>query len=125
MSTGQFKFSKYEDDDGNIHPIRIQPETELLTLGAANAPPAGTVDDNTFIRVSGSPRAYGLKARWVSFRFTDASPPGGYKPGSLLRLPILNPTVYDGIIAGATTGTYQTGAIIAVGKGGESGRDAG
>lgn len=125
MSTGAFKFSKYEDDDGNIHPIRIQPETETLSLGGANSPPAGTVDDNQFVRVSGSPRAYGLKARWVSFRFTDATPPNGYKPGSLLRLPILTESVYDGIIAGATTGTYQTGAIIAVGKGGESGRDAG
>lgn len=121
MSAGAFARSKYEADNGDIHPIRVQEETLTLNLGGANAAPTGAVDNQQRVRVSGGKRAYGIKARTVSIKFT-ASPPAGYKADQVLRLPILTKDIYDDIVPDVTTGTYLTVACVVVGKSGQSGR---
>lgn len=116
MSAGAFENSKYEADDGEIYPIRIQPETLALTLGStANAAPTGAVTGKIRARVGGGRRKYGVHARTVTVRFTGTLP-AGYKPGSTITLPILKPALYNAIVGGATTGTYLSQAVEVVYK---------
>lgn len=121
MSAGVFILTKYEADNGDIRPIRVQPETLAANLGSVNAAPAGTADTVGFARVGGGRRRYGIKARTVRIKFTGALP-DGYAPNQILTVPVLTKTVYDAIIAGTTTGTYLGNAIIVVGKSSEAGR---
>jgi len=118
MSAGAFTLSKYQADDGTIYPVRVQPETITLNVGAANSAPSGAVDGPVYAKVSKSKRAYGVGCRKVSFRFT-ATPPTGYLAGQTYSLPVLTPTVYSGATSG-TTGTYLSTAIVVVGRSPES-----
>lgn len=120
MSAGPFTISRYLADDASVRPIRIQPETLSATLGAANAAPAGAVTVNQFAAARKNRRAYGMGARAVRVRFT-AAVPSGYGTNQVLSIPILTPTVYNGISVG-TTGTYLGSAVIVVGKTSESSR---
>lgn len=116
MSAGAFERSRYEADNGDIHAIRVQPETLAATFGGtANAAPADPVDQQTSARVGGGNRKYGVKARAVSVTWTGA-PPSGYEPDELLRIPILTPDLYDSITPNSTVGTYLGANIIVVGK---------
>lgn len=120
MSAGEFVRSRYESDAGNVHPIRVQPETIAATIGSANTAPAGTIDLSISAKVSGGRRELGLIARKVRLAFTGAAPTG-YAEDSIVSIPILTPTVYDGIAVG-TTGTYLGAAVEVVGKTPESSR---
>lgn len=109
MSMGAFVISKYEDDDGEIHPIRVQPETLALQLGStANAAPAGAVTDNQRAKVTKGAREYGIGARTVTITF-GATPPTGYRPYSYITLPVLVQATWDAITDGSAV-TYQTTA---------------
>jgi len=121
MSAGAFARSKYEADNDDVHPIKVQEETLTANLGGVNAAPAGAVDNTQRVRVSGGKRAYGVKARYASIRFT-AQPPATYKADQVLRIPILTKAIFDGLIPDVTTGTYLNVACIVVGKTGQSGR---
>lgn len=121
MSAGAFVNSRYEADNDAIHPCRVQPETVAANLGAANAAPTGAVTNPFKARSTGGNRAYGLKMRAVSVRFTGALP-DGYAANQILRIPVLTKAVFDGIIANTTTGTYLGAPIIVVGKIKEAGR---
>lgn len=115
MSAGAFERSRYEANNGDVHAIRVQPETEALVLnGIANGPTADPIDQNLRARVSGGNREYGLKARSATIAWTGA-PPSGYEPDQLLRVPILTPDLYDSLIPDATTGTYLGANVIVVG----------
>jgi hypothetical protein len=116
MSAGAFSLSKYAADSGTIHPVRIQPETLAALVGAtANAAPSGAVTASAITaRVTGGNRAYGVKARSLSFKFT-AAPPAGYLTNQVYRIPILIKALYDGAGIG-TTGTYLGVATVVVGK---------
>lgn len=110
MSAGSFIDSKYESDAAYMFPIRLQPETEGLTLnGVANAPSTGAITENLpTIGVSRSRRGFGVHPRFVTVRLT-ASGVGKtveYTAGRLYRVPILNPTVWAGVVKGQT-GTYN------------------
>lgn len=97
MSAGPFTRTFYEDDDGEIHPIRLQPETLTATFAStANAAPAGPVDADNSAQVTGSRRGLGLFARYVTVIFT-ATPPTGYSTGKYYKIAVPNPTVFDGI----------------------------
>lgn len=121
MSAGAFTRSKYEADSGDIHPIRVQAETLTASLGGgANSAPAGAIDNGQLVRVGGSPRAYGIKARSVTL-LTGDTPPDGYKPNSYLRIPILTEARYDAIVL-YSTGTYNGATVTIVGKNRESGK---
>lgn len=116
MSAGAFERSKYEANNGDIHAIRVQPETVAATFGGtANNPPAGAVDQQTSARVGGGNREYGVKARAVSVTWTGAAP-AGYEDGQLLRVPILTEELYDAITPNSTVGTYLGAAVVVVGK---------
>ncbi len=115
MSAGRFEQSRYQSNRGNIYRIRVQPETLALTVGGeANDPPAGAVDQESSARVSGGNNAIGVKARSVTLRWTGAVPTG-YLANELLRVPILQESVWDNIDLDAT-GTYLGSAVVVVGK---------
>lgn len=120
MSAGAFVRSKYEADNGDIHPIRVQPETLLANLGEVNAAPSGDVTVALFATARKSRRSYGVGARTVRVRFT-AAVPDGYEPGQILSVPILTP---DAFVAAQTaqTGTYLGSAVEIVGSTSESRR---
>lgn len=122
MSAGTFVNSKYEADSGDIHPCRVLPATLAANVGAVNAAPTGTVTVEFKARSTGGNRAYGLKMRAVSVRFTGALP-DGYAANQLLRIPVMTKTVWDDVVAGETTGTYRGAPIIVVGKIREAGKN--
>jgi hypothetical protein len=120
MSAGAFSLSKYELDNDDIAPIRVQPETiaAIFTPGGANAAPAGVADLPLFAKSRGTRRSYGINARSVRIRFTGAVP-DGYAPNSIVSIPILTPAVYNAIVAGASTVTYLGSQGIVIGKSSE------
>lgn len=119
MSAGAFVKSKYEADNGNIHPIRLQPETLLGDFGAVNEAPAGAVTIGLFATARGSKRRYGVNARTVRVRF-GATPPAGYLPNAVVSVPILTPTLYALIDDTVTGMTYLSSPVTYVGKTAES-----
>lgn len=120
MSSGPFVLSKYEADNGDIHPIRVQPETLSANVGAANTAPTGSVTVGLFASARKNRRAYGLGARAVRVRFTGAVP-DDYAPNQVLTVPVLTPTAFASAIIGAT-GTYLGSPIIVIGRSPESSR---
>ena len=115
MSAGSFTRSRYRSDSGDTHPIRVQPETLSATFGAtANAAPAEAIDNPISAKVSNGNRAFGLKPRSVTIAFLGTAP-GGYKPESYIRLPILQPGLYNTIAPGDTV-TYLANSATVVGK---------
>jgi hypothetical protein len=115
MSAGAFTRTFYEDDDGDIHPIRLQPETLAATFASvANAAPAGPVDNEISAQVTGSRRGLGLFARYVTVKFT-ATPPTGYVANAFYKIAIPNPTVYAGITVNSA-GEYLETAIQVISK---------
>lgn len=108
MSAGNFVTSRYETSSpglgGVIMPIKVQPETILLTIaGVGNDPPAGAVDFPLRVSVSAGNSEYGVKARKATLRFTG-TPPTGYS-GDDVSVPLLTPAMAAAAAPGAT-GTY-------------------
>ena len=115
MSSGNFAFSKYESNAGNVYNARVQPETLLLTIdGNANDEPAGAIDSEGSARMNGGRRTIGINARAVYVSF-DESPPTGYSENETIKLPIMTQAVWNGIAKGQT-GTYLGGTVRVVGK---------
>lgn len=114
MSAGSFEYSKYESNAGNVYRIRVQPETLALDIGGnTNTPPAGDIDSEGTVKVSGGKRSFGVIPRSVSLAFTGALP-DGYS-GDNVRVPILTQATYDAISSSAT-GTYLGVGVEVVGK---------
>lgn len=117
MSAGAFVSSRYQVETGNggtIHPIKVQPETLVLTINSvANTAPAGATTSRLIAQTSGSRRSYGVHAAKVSFRFVTA--PAGYKQDSIITLPMLNTPIRAEAVLGAE-GTYLGEDIVVVGK---------
>jgi len=114
MSAGAFKQSKYScQATGDIHPIRIQEETESLTVnGVDNDPPAGALSSPVSAQVSQSRRALGINARTVTIKFPTTAPTG-YKVGSPITLPWLSPFPTPAFIKGqAVTYLGGTGELV-------------
>lgn len=121
MSSGAFQYSRYVDDDGNDWRIRVQPETLALTIdGTANAGGTGTGDVSGTVRTSQSRRAFGMKPRTVSFKFTGTVP-DGYKGDPISNIPLLQEAIYDKALPLAT-GTYLGSAIEVLSRSPESNR---
>lgn len=119
MSAGNFKTSRYESNDAFVYPIRIQPETEGLTIATvANAPSTDGITENLPTLVtSKSRRGFGCHPRLVTIKLTadGTGATAEYKAGRTYRIPILNPTVWTGITKG-DTGTYLDIACQVVSK---------
>lgn len=107
MSAGAFQKSRYETNGANVVNISIQPETLTFTAGGvANDPPAGQVSAGfPSAKVSGGRASIGINARLVRFKFTDTVPTG-YKPDSVLSIPVLTQAAFNAYTNGAT-GTYN------------------
>ena len=121
MSAGAFVISRYEADNGDVFPIRIQPETLTLTLaGAANSAPTDAVNQSIFARAGGGRRRYGRQARQVRIRFTGAVP-DGYAANSVITLPALTPEFYNSLRSDST-GTYLGATVRVAGRSSEAGR---
>lgn len=115
MSAGRFTLEKYECDNGEICPVRVQPETLTFDAGGgANAAPTGALTMNTFATVNKGRREYGIGTRKICIEWT-AAPPTGYDDRGCLRIPILAKAIYDAIPLLAT-GTYQGSAFRVTSK---------
>lgn len=130
MSAGAFTTVAYASIKApdKVYKVRVQPETTGLAVivagvNAINLSGKALTDvtESFFARVSGSRRARGLKLGTIRFKFVDAGGvPGNYLQGSVLQLPILNPTLLS---AGeGDQGLYLGEVIIVVGTSGEGGR---
>lgn len=90
MSAGRFERTRYLANDGEIYPIRVQPETlEFSAGGTTNTPPGGASTRQTYVKVSKGNYAYGIKPRRAGVIFSGA-PPTGYKPDQIYYIPILD-----------------------------------
>lgn len=121
MSTGAFVASKYEDSlNGDIHPIRVQPETLTLNIGGtANAAPAGDINSQLRAFSSSRRRRGAVCARKVGLVVT-ASGTNGYEVGSTLYVPVLQPLTLAGYLDPADqTGTYNGATVRVIGSSGE------
>jgi len=121
MSQGAFVIVNYGSNKlATVHPIRIQPETLTLNIGAvSNSAPTGTAVLPS-AQVSQGKRKKGLNARTVTFKFAPDAAPTGYKPESPISLPWLeNNAAFNGAFAGQT-GTYQGADIVIVGTSNET-----
>jgi hypothetical protein len=117
MSSGAFELAKYETDKGQIVPIRVQPETEGLTLnGGANTQAAGSQTPG-FPQAthSGSYRRAGTHARTVTVRMLAVPSGTQIAIGSLIRLPVFKRDVWDAYSIG-NEGTYLGAACRFAGK---------
>ena len=116
MSAGAFVLSFYEDENANIHSIRVQPETLLLSIaGTENTPPTGPADPGfASAQVSKGRNSIGYNARLVSIKF-PTNPPDGYKADQIIRLPWLRETTFGAIQAGQTV-TYLGATGVVAGK---------
>lgn len=103
MSAGRFVRSTYARNTGNgdRHPIRVQPETIALSFQSGgntitNAAPNEPPSEDISAIVSRSARGLGLRPRSVTLELLEGqTPPTGYIIGSLTRIPILRPEVFD------------------------------
>lgn len=113
MSAGVFSRTIYTTDEGNKVPIRVQPETLSLTIGStANASDTGTADVGwPSASIGKGKNQNGIHARFITVYI--ATPPTGYKPASVYRIPVLKKSVWDTATKGGTA-TYLgvSGTII-------------
>lgn len=125
MSAGAFSIGRYErDNETDIHPVDIQPETASAVLnGTANGFPGASAADVTSdisAQISGSRRSKGLHCRTVSVKFgtTAGSFPAGYKPGTTATIPVFQKSVWDSLKRGQDA-TYLDTACLITTKAGE------
>lgn len=115
---GIFVRSRYKTDDGKIFRCRIQPETALLAFGSQqNAPPVGNPTEKKELRLRKSVRETGITSRKIAVRWVSDIP-SGYKPGSILYIPVLTPEIFSAIQLDQQ-GTYLAGTIVVISKLGE------
>lgn len=117
MSAGLFITAKYGADYGDgeaIHPIRVQPETLLASVGSEdNDEPAGAINNPILASASGSKRSNAFLARRVRLKYKSGTiPAGGYTANSRTQIPALNRPFYEACTKGAEV-TYL-GAVWSV-----------
>lgn len=96
MSAGAFERARYEDNNANIYPCRVQLETlQAVIDGTANSAPTGDVTSDISANMTASRRKYGVQARRVRLALKEgASPPDGYS-GQAVTIPVLQQAVWD------------------------------
>jgi len=96
-----FTTTKYESDDGIIHPIRIN-STRVAAAGTA---PAGAVTSNAYAKISKSNREFGIRPRGVRLVRTLGTGDLAFKKYSFL--PVLTSTAWD-------ANTFDPGATVTI-----------
>lgn len=94
-----FSNSKYEDDSGEIHPIRLRAET----LAAAGAVPAGAVTSSIRAQITKTNREFGLRPRMVSLSRTEGE--GDAAQRITAKIPVLQAATFEGA-------TFAIGASV-------------
>ena len=115
MSAGAPVISSYETNAGNVHPIRIQPETLTLTVGSVdpavvNTPTADPINREVTAYASYRRTRYGVNGRQVRFQFASGSTPAGYEPGSTISYVGLTQAFLNAANATGATGTVDLGS---------------
>lgn len=126
MSAGTFINARYAADYGDgtaIHPIKIQPETESLVIGAeTNDRPAGAITNPISAVVSRGKNQRGLRPRTVSIKTPDTGGPTGYKPGAVIIVPALNRAAWDAATPGTVCTYLGVATFTVVGRSAEVAR---
>jgi len=105
-------YTKYEDDDGGIHRIRLS-STRATAAGAA---PAGDIDNDIDAKVSKSNNEIGIRPRRLTLSRIVGTAPNQFRQRT--TLPILTPTAFDGFAKGDEV-TINSVAWTVVNKQGE------
>lgn len=116
MSAGQFIEAFYQTDGLEIGRCQVQPETLDLVIGTTeNVSSSGPSDLPIDIRMNGRANRFSIRARYVVVRW-GGTPPAGYFPEGLLRIPVLLPATYTSYIQAGrgATGTYLGATIVLV-----------
>lgn len=117
MSAGRFARASYETNDGNVVPIRVQPETISASIGATtNAEPATAILSGwPSACVSSGRTSCGINARLVRLQFDDGAAPDGYQEGGTITIPALTPAFFNAASVGQAA-TYLGSAATIVGR---------
>jgi len=98
MSAGAFENGRYQLDNGDVARCRAQPESKALAYSSAtNAYTTDAVTRPGRVRLRQSKRSFGVIARSITVRLPATGQPTGYKPGSLLTIPIFTTAFYDAL----------------------------
>lgn len=120
MSAGVFITTGYQAtyDSNQFHPIRVQEETEALSLnvGGTNILNEGVPNDQInnpiSAKVSKTRREIGLGAAKVSLRWTNEIP-NTYDGSGILVVPLLNSAIRA--VGRGATGTYLNNEVEVIG----------
>lgn len=113
MSAGPFVTTRYQATNGDIHPIRVQEETDDAVIeGVTNNPPAGAVTNRIRVKISKNKGEYGISPTFVNVRFT-AAPPTGYSQNQTYRIAALTPA-FSAAAVDSATGTYLGTACVVI-----------
>lgn len=96
-----FTTTKYESDDGIIHPIRIATDR----VAAAGTAPTGAVSSNAYAKISKTNREFGIRPRGVRLVRTLGTAPLTFKRYSFV--PVLTAEAFD-------TDAFDPGAQVTV-----------
>lgn len=116
MSQGQFVTTKCEDilDMTLIYPIKIQPETQVATIGGVmNTAPTGAINQMISAWIGKAELQPGFKPSMASFKW-KTEPPTNYK-GHGGRIPLLTKAIYDKAVAEGAEGVYLEKPIVITG----------
>lgn len=94
--------TRYEADGGDIHPIRLRPDTAAV----AGTAPAGAITSSIRTKVSKGNREFGIRPRGVTISRTLGTAPDTFTVTQFI--PCLTPAAYGvtPFVVGATI-TYQ------------------
>jgi len=97
--------AKYEADSGDIHPIRLRPDTNLV----AGVEPSGAITNNIRVKVSKGNREFGMRPRGVTISLAKGSGTDTYTVRQFI--PVLTPAAFgvSPFVVGGTV-TYQGGS---------------
>jgi len=115
MSAGQFTRTFYETDNGDIVPLRVQPETLAADFaGTANAGATGPATAGfPSAQISGSRRGLGIFARYVTVSWDTA--PAGYDDRGILTIHVPVKATFDAITKDSAV-SYLGGTATVVNK---------
>lgn len=106
MSAGPFLVAKYATDDGEIRPIRIQPET----LFGDNEEPSGGAD-GPYVKVSLGKRAFGLHVRKATLAKSVGTADYGTAK-TYATVVFLTKAALDDLVVGSTVAYRGTDWIV-------------
>lgn len=116
MSAGKFIRSRYATNGGAIARIRVQPETELASIGGVfNSAPTGSPTVPSRAKVSKGRREVGIGPRKIGIAFSDGQETDGYEPNTVIYVPALTRAWYDSAVVDEVM-TYLSSQAVIISK---------